>query len=184
MQNSYQWFTIISATFCAVCLMGCAGVAPQQMAQITKQPFGKTKEGTPVDIYTLRNSNGVEARISNYGGIVVSFKVPDRNGQMGDVVLGYDELEGYLKASPFFGCIVGRYGNRIAKGKFTLNGQTYTLAVNNGENHLHGGIKGFNKQLWQASEVNDPKGPGLKLTYLSKDGEEGYPGNLSVTVVY
>src|SRR5439155_15504663 len=146
--------------------------------------FGKTADGQAVDIYTLTNAHGMEVKIINYGGVVVSLKAPDRSGKMEDVVLGYDNLDGYLKDTHFFGCLVGRYGNRIAKGKFTLNGQTYTLAVNNGENHLHGGIKGFNKQLWQATEINDPKNPGLKLTYLSKDGEEGYPGNLSVTVVY
>src|SRR5947209_2663937 len=125
MQNSDQWFTLISASFCAVCLMGCAGVAQMQVGQITRQPFGKTKDGTPVDIYTLRSAKGAEARISNYGGIVVSFKVPDRNGRMGDVVLGYDDLEGYVRSSPYFGCIVGRYGNRIAKGKFMLDGKEY-----------------------------------------------------------
>ena len=157
---------------------------PETSARIQKAAFGKTADGQAVDIYTLTNARGMEAKIINYGATVVSLKAPDRSGKMDDVVLGYDNLDGYLKDTRFFGCIVGRYGNRIAKGKFTLNGQTYTLAVNNDENHLHGGIKGFNKQIWQASEVNDPKNPGLKLTYLSKDGEEGYPGNLSVTVIY
>src|SRR5207253_1365858 len=117
---------------------------------VTKQSFGKTKEGVPVDLYTLRNNKGAEARISNYGGLVISLKVPDRNGEMGDVVLGYDNLADYIKQSPYFGALIGRYGNRIAKGKFTLDGKEYTLATNNGPNALHGGIKGFDKVVWEA----------------------------------
>ena len=152
--------------------------------QIDKQPFGKTAEGTPVDLYTLMNVHGLEAKITNYGGIVVSLMVPDRNGKLGDVVLGYGNLDGYLKKNPYFGSIIGRYGNRIGKGKFILNGVEYILAQNNGENHLHGGIKGFDKVVWNAREVQSEAGTGLELTYLSKDGEEGYPGNLSVTVTY
>ena len=152
--------------------------------QIKKQAFGKTADQKTVDIYTLTNANGVEARIMTYGGAVVSLKVPDRNGKLGDVVLGYDRLDGYLKNNPYFGSIIGRYGNRIARGRFSLNGREYKLAQNNGENHLHGGIKGFDKVIWKAGEVNSKDGVGLKLTYISKDGEEGYPGNLSVTVTY
>jgi aldose 1-epimerase len=152
--------------------------------RIQKQPFGKTADGQAVDLYRLTNASGVEARIMTYGGIVVSLKVPDRNGKMGDVVLGYDNLDGYLKNNPHFGCIVGRYANRIAQGRFTLNGREYRLAQNNGENHLHGGIKGFDKVVWKAKPVEGKEGVGLSLSYLSKDGEEGYPGNLSVTVVY
>jgi len=146
-------------------------------------PFGAV-DGRPVDLYTLRNAKGAEARISNYGGIVVSLKVPDRTGNLGDVVLGYDHLAGYLKETPYFGCLVGRYGNRIAKGKFTLNGVTHTLAVNNGPNALHGGLKGFDKRVWQASAKDGPGGPQLELRYVSKDGEEGYPGKLTVQAVY
>ena len=134
--------------------------------------------------YTLRNSRGVEARICNYGGIVVSLKVPDKNGKFGDVVLGYDNLDSYIKNNPFFGALIGRYGNRIAKGKFTLNGKEYTLAVNNGANSLHGGLKGFDKVVWEGKSIASSSGPALELTYVSKDGEEGYPGNLSVTAVY
>jgi aldose 1-epimerase len=153
--------------------------------QIRKQPFGKTADQRPVDLYTLSNAHGLEARIMTYGGIVVSLKVPDRNGKVGDVVVGYDSLDGFLKNnSPYFGAIIGRYGNRIAKGKFSLNGREYVLAKNNGENHLHGGNRGFDKVLWKAKEVPGKERVGLELTYLSKDGEEGYPGNLSVTVVY
>lgn len=152
--------------------------------KIEKQPFGKTKDGTAVALYSLTNVNGVTVKITNYGGIVTSILVPDKNGNLGDVVLGYDNLEGYLKNNPYFGCIVGRYGNRIARGKFTLNGKTYTLATNNEPNHLHGGIKGFDKVVWTAKEIKGEDTVGLELTYLSKDGEEGYPGKLSVKVSY
>lgn len=165
-------------------LGGCASPTEQSTGQIAREPFGHTKDGTPVELFTLRNAKGAEVRISNYGGLVISIKVPDRNGQMGDVVLGYDDLAGYLKDSPYFGAMVGRYGNRIAKGKFTLDGTEYTLAVNNGPNALHGGIKGFDKVVWEPSVMATPAGPVLELRYVSKDGEEGYPGNLSVTAVY
>ena len=137
-----------------------------------------------MDLFTLRNAQGAEARICNYGGLVISLKVPDRNGKLGDVVLGYDNLADYIKDSPYFGALIGRYGNRIAKGKFTLDGQPYTLAANNGPNALHGGLKGFDKVVWTPTIIASAEGPALKLTYLSKDGEEGYPGNLSVTAVY
>ena len=184
MKNSYEWLTFLSASWCAVCLMGCAAVSSSAPGRITKEAFGKTPDGKPVDLYTLRNDKGAEARISNYGGIVVSIKVPDRSGQFGDVVLGYDNLDDYVKNNPFFGAMVGRYGNRIAKGKFTLDGKQYTLATNNYPNALHGGLKGFDKVVWEASGATTPAGPSLELRYLSKDGEEGYPGNLSVKAVY
>jgi aldose 1-epimerase len=153
-------------------------------AQVTKQPFGKTSDGQQVDVYTLRNTRGAEAKIMNYGAIVVSLKVPDRSGKFDDVVLGFNDFDSYLKNDPYFGAIVGRYGNRIAKGRFTLNGVEYKLATNNGENHLHGGIKGFDKVVWTGREMKSTAGPAVVLTYLSKDGEEGYPGNLNVRVVY
>ena len=149
-----------------------------------KKPFGKTPDGQPVDLYVLTNKNGVEAAITNYGGAVVSLKVPDRNGKFGDVVLGYDSLDGYVNDKSYFGAIVGRYGNRIGHAQFSLDGKTYTLAKNNGENSLHGGIKGFNKAAWAAKELPVKNGQSLELTYLSKDGEEGFPGNLHVRVVY
>ncbi|MGA3268171.1 MAG: aldose epimerase family protein [Verrucomicrobiota bacterium] len=152
---------------------------------VTHAPFGKTPDGVPVEIYTLRNAKGMEARILTYGGVLQSLLVPDKNGKLGDVVLGFDNLDDYVKLSPHFGAIIGRYGNRIARGRFTLNGVTYTLARNNGPNHLHGGVKSFDKVVWQAAQAEvGPRGPRLKLTYLSKDGEEGYPGNLSVTAIY
>lgn len=151
---------------------------------ISKKLFGTLVDSTPIDLYTLRNSKGMEAQIMTYGGIVTSLKVPDRRGTLGDVVLGYDHLEGYLKLNPCFGALIGRYGNRIARGRFSLDGVTYTLAVNNGPNHLHGGLKGFDKVVWAGRTVDTPSGPSLQLTYLSRDGEEGYPGNLLVTAVY
>lgn len=150
---------------------------------ITKASFGKTRDGTPVDIYTLRNGTA-EVKITTYGGLVTSFKVPDRDGHIGDVVLGFDTLDGYLNKSPYFGAMIGRYGNRIAKGRFTLNDSCYTLATNNGVNALHGGIVGFDKRIWEAKASESPDGPCLELTYLSHDAEEGYPGNLQVKAVY
>lgn len=150
---------------------------------VTKAPFG-TADGQSVNLYTLRNVHGVEAKITNYGGILVSLKVPDRNGKFDDVVLGFNDLDTYLKGHPYFGALIGRYGNRIAKGRFTLNGVEYKLAVNNGENTLHGGLKGFDKVVWTGKEMKTKAGPAVVLTYLSKDGEEGYPGNLNVRVVY
>jgi aldose 1-epimerase len=156
----------------------------RQKMNVTQQAFGKTPDGTPVDLYTLTNAHGLEAKIITYGGAVISLLVPDRNGKLDDVALGLETLEEYIEKSPYFGCITGRYANRIARGKFTLNDVEYTLAQNNGENHLHGGLKGFDKVVWAAEEISSDDGVGLKLTYLSKDGEEGYPGNLSVEVVY
>ncbi len=151
---------------------------------ITKELFGKTPDGQNVDLYTLTNLNGLKAKIITFGGYITSLQIPDRSSKFADIVLGYDTLEQYVNDNAYLGSLIGRFGNRIAKGKFTLNGVEYTLATNNGPNHLHGGSKGFNKVVWNAQPVDDPKGPGLKLTYLSKDGEEGFPGNLSCTVVY
>lgn len=147
---------------------------------ITEADFGSI-DGTPVSIYTLTNANGIEAKITNYGGIVVSLVAPDKEGNLADVCLGFDDVDGYAgETNPYFGCITGRYANRIAKGKFTLDGQEYTLATNNGENHLHGGVEGFNKKVWDA-EID---GDSLVLTYVSPDGEEGYPGTLTSKVTY
>ena len=146
--------------------------------------FGTTPEGEDVQIYTLTNAGGVEARITDYGGIVVSLKVHDRDGVLGDVVLGYDTLDDYVKDNPFFGTITGRYANRITAGRFTLDGKTYQLATNLPPNHLHGGEKGFDKVVWGAEPFADEKGAGLILTYVSVDGEEGYPGTLNAKVTY
>lgn len=173
-------------SFLALLLLLFAGVAvATAQTGITKTSFGKTTDGQSVDLYTLTNARGMKATITNYGGIVTSLTAPDRRGQFADVVLGYNDLDSYMRPPfPYFGAIVGRYGNRIAKGRFTINGVEYKLAVNNGENHLHGGIKGFDKVVWTATETRSAAGPALALTYVSKDGEEGYPGNLRVRVVY
>lgn len=151
---------------------------------ISKEPFGVTAEGVEVDLYTLTNANGMIAKITNYGGTVVSLMTPDRDGKLGDVLLGFDTLDEYIADSPYFGCLIGRCGNRIAKGRFTLDGKQYTLAVNNDVNHLHGGDVGFDKRVWQARGLLGNRGPGLTLSYTSADGEEGYPGELSVKVTY
>lgn len=152
---------------------------------IKKSSFGKTKDGTEVFLYTLTNQNNVSVSITNYGGIITSLRVPDRNGNMSDIVLGYDYLDGYIKNnSPYFGALIGRYANRIAKGKFSLDSIQYKLTTNNGVNHLHGGEKGFDKAVWNVNELIGKDSVGLELTYFSKDGEEGYPGNLIVKVNY
>jgi len=148
---------------------------------VKRAPFG-TVDGRAIEQLTLVNKNGVEVKAITYGGIITSITTPDRTGAMGDIVLGFDSLDGYLAGHPFFGAIVGRYGNRIAKGRFTIDKQEYKLATNNGPNHLHGGIKGFDKQVWGAEIV--PGQMGVKFTYTSADGEEGYPGKLDVTVTY
>jgi len=159
------------------------GATPQPGSP-TKKSFGKTPEGQPIDLYVLTNKSGAEVSITNYGGAVVSLKVPDRNGNLADVVLGYDNADGYVNDKSFFGALVGRYGNRIGHAQFALDGKTYTLAKNNGENSLHGGIKGFNKPVWTAKIIPVKDGQSLELSYRSKDGEEGFPGNLKVSVIY
>ena len=159
-------------------------VEHENVTGITKESFGAMPDGSAVDLYVLTNANGCKARITNYGGIVVSLEVPHRDGQVSDVVLGFDTFEPYLGPHPHFGALVGRYGNRIGKAKFALDGVAYELAANNGENHLHGGITGFDKKLWQADVVKDDEGEALRLQYVSEDMEEGYPGELSVEVVY
>ena len=154
----------------------------------TATAFGTTKEGTEVQLYTLTNAHGLQAKITNYGGIVTHLLVPDKQGKLGDIVLGFDDVKSYQGEppldSPYFGALIGRYGNRIKKGRFTLDGKEYKLATNNGPNHLHGGLKGFDKVVWQAKPGTSADGQTLTLNYLSKDGEEGYPGNLNVQVVY
>lgn len=150
---------------------------------VEKKLFGTIPNGKEVYIYTLKNSNGMEAEICTYGGAIVSSMVPDRNGEFHDVMLGYDNLDGYLKGDKYFGALIGRFGNRIQYGKFTLNGVEYNLAQNNGENHLHGGPQGFDKVVWDSKIIEDVPNT-LELTYFSPDGEEGYPGNLNVKVNY
>jgi aldose 1-epimerase len=190
MKTTIQLLLLATAGLAAAGLVGCTSLSmSKSKASITSAAFGKTPDGTPVEIYTLRNSRGAQARILTYGGIVQSLIVPDKNGKFGDVVLGFDTLDGYtrdayVKACPYFGALIGRYGNRIGGAKFTLEGQTYTLATNNGVNTLHGGLKGFDKVVWKAKPVDSAYGPTLVLTYLSKDGEEGFPGNLVVSATY
>jgi len=163
---------------------GAASAKGETNMSIKQEPFGSLPNGTPIDIFTLTNKKGLEARIMTYGAILVSLRLPDRNGRFDDVTLGFDDLAGYLGTHPYFGAIVGRYANRIAKGRFTLNGVTYALAQNNNGNSLHGGLRGFDKAVWKAEPVRGAGESGVKLMYVSKDMEEGYPGNLAVTVVY
>jgi aldose 1-epimerase len=158
--------------------------AATKKSMIEMTPFGKTKDGTEVQLYTLTNANGMVVKITNYGGIVTEIHVPDREGKMADVALGYGGLEDYLAGSPYFGCITGRYANRIAKGMFRIEGKEYSLAKNNGDNHLHGGEVGFDKRVWEAERIEEGGKVGIKLTYSSPDGEEGYPGTLDTTVTY
>jgi len=164
--------------------LGSAAAPAKRKRDVRKQSFGKTGDGRPVDLYTLTNSEGMEVRAMTYGGIIVSLRVPDKTGKFDDVVLGHDSLDGYLVNPPYFGVIVGRYANRIGNATFTLDGVKYTLAKNNGPNSLHGGVNGFNKQVWEAKTIKDPTGVGVTFSYTSKDGEEGYPGNLKVEVTY
>ena len=186
MQINNQWLTILSVSLGAAALVGCADVSKttQQNGRIIVKPFGKAPDGSEVNLYTLRNNKGAEVGICNYGGLVIFLKVPDRSGKFADVVLGYDNLPDYIKDTPYFGALIGRYGNRIAKGKFTLDGKEYTLPVNNGPNARHGGLKGFDKVVWEPKFLASRVGPSLELVYVSKDGEEGYPGTLSVKAIY
>ena len=168
----------------AACGGETATPAKPDMQSIKHEPFGVTPGGDSVAIYTLTNAPGVEMRVMTYGGIVTSLKVPDRDGAIGDIVLGHDSLAGYLREHPYFGAIVGRYANRIAEGRFTLNGQQYQLAVNNGVNALHGGVRGFDKVVWSGEPFERAGERGVILRYTSPDGEEGYPGTLQAKVTY
>src|SRR5688572_2172164 len=166
-----------SVLIALIALVGQAGPT----RELAKRVFGQMPDGKPVESFTLTNANGIEVTAIPYGAIITSLKTPDRSGRSDDIVLGFDSLDGYLKEHPYFGAIVGRYGNRIAKGQFTLDGRTYPLAKNNGPNHLHGGIKGFDKVLWTAAPVG---ANAVAFSRTSADGEEGYPGNLKVRVTY
>src|SRR4051812_29272137 len=152
--------------------------------RVTMSPLTKTADGQNVDLITLRNAGGITLTAVTYGGTILTLSTPDKNGQADDIVLGFDNLAQYEKESPYFGAIIGRYGNRIARGKFTLDGKTYTLATNNGANALHGGIKGFDKRVWAADTFQDLRGVGVVFKYTSADGEEGYPGTLKADVTY
>jgi aldose 1-epimerase len=179
----------------SVALAGCGPSSPQKStgsaqapsmkkASVVRAPFGQLADGSPVEIFTLTNANGVEVRTMPYGAVIVSLRVPDRAGRIDDVVLGFDTLDGYLARTTYFGAVVGRYGNRIAKGQFTLDGRSYQLATNNGPNHLHGGVKGFDKQLWHAEPFDRDGRVGVAYTLTSADGDQGYPGTLNVKVTY
>ncbi|MFN2567712.1 MAG: aldose epimerase family protein [Gemmatimonadaceae bacterium] len=157
---------------------------PVARTRVTRQPFGATREGQPVEAFTFSNARGFEVRVITYGGIIVSLRAPDRVGRLDDIVLGFDTLDGYLGDSPYFGAIVGRYGNRIAGGCFTLDGTTYQLATNDGAHHLHGGARGFDKVVWKAEPFDGPGGAGVVLTHTSPDGDQGYPGTLIARVTY
>jgi len=178
-----------------VCVVGCkkkeepSGMRPEakekgKMGSIAKQSFGQTQDGMEVEMYTLTNANGIRAKISTYGGTLVSLELPDRDGNMSDVALGFDTFDGYLTSHPYFGVTVGRYANRIGGAKFTLEGKEYKLAANDGANHLHGGVRGLDKVLWNTSEVEAENGVGLRLAYISMAGEENYPGTLACIVTY
>lgn len=158
--------------------------AQSQTAGIERAPWGAMPSGEPVDQYTLTNARGTQIRVITLGAIITSIIVPDKSGAPDDIALGMTDVNGYLTKSPYFGAVVGRYGNRIAKGKFTLDGTTYSLAVNNGPNHLHGGLVGFDKRLWTGSVAKAENGVGLRLALTSADGDQGYPGELRVTVRY
>src|SRR4051812_46421988 len=177
-----------SAGFVVIALMilvsSCTPSTTSEKVAVTRSPYGKMPDSTAIEQFTITNKNKVEMKVITYGGIITSLSVPDRNGKIEDVVLGFDNLEGYLKGHPYFGATIGRYGNRIAKGKFKLDEKEYTLAANNGPNHLHGGVKGFDKVVWRGEPINFDDGAGVRLTYSSPDMEEGYPGKLDVVVDY
>jgi len=178
----------MTVTIAAVAV-GCGGgesspAMPADDIRVTSVPFGATASGTPVDLITLRNGKGLEMTVLTYGGIIMSLKTPDRNGVADDIVMGHDTVAGYEANSPYFGSLIGRVGNRIANGTFTLDGKVYTLAKNNGPNHLHGGLKGWDKVVWKADPFQDRTGAGVRLEYTSLDGEEGYPGKVTAHVVY
>ena len=176
-------YSRVIRTMLSAILVMCAACSDRREI-LGSRSFGTAKDGDSVNLYKLTNPKGMIVEITNYGGIITSIVVPDRQGKFADVVLGFDSLDGYLGEQPYFGAIVGRYGNRIANGKFSIGPDTYTLAKNNGENALHGGIRGFDKVVWSAKGFTEKGARGVELKYTSKDGEEGYPGDLYVTVRY
>ncbi|MFT5143906.1 MAG: aldose 1-epimerase [Thalassolituus oleivorans] len=163
---------------------GCQSQGQNAAYEVVTTPFGTLPDGRAVDLYTVTTPSGIVMKVTNYGGIITHLMVPDATGTIGDVVLGYDNLDAYLASTPYFGAIIGRYGNRIANGRFSIDGTAFTLAANNGQNHLHGGITGFDKVLWAAEAFSGPSGAGVIFSYTSADGEEGYPGALQVQVTY
>ncbi len=188
MQKYTAWIVIAAVLLGMPCPSAAAaevGTArdPKSRRSVERMDFGKTSDGTPVELFVLSNGR-ITAKVITYGGIITELHVPDRQGKTADVVLGFDTLDAYIAKNPHFGAITGRVANRIARAEFTLDGHEYKLAANNGPNTLHGGLKGFDKKVWKGEDVSGPDGPAVKLTYLSKDGEEGFPGDLSVAVTY
>ncbi|HIG30119.1 MAG TPA: galactose mutarotase [Verrucomicrobiales bacterium] len=184
---NYRSIEILTIACLAVSLFACKG--PKSYKEnpdfkVEKAEFGMTKEGEPVQIFTIENPNGVKVKLTTYGAMLTELHVPDRNGGFTDIVLGFDDLESYLAGHPYFGVIAGRVANRIAKGKFSLNGKDYTLATNNAPNHLHGGENGLDKKVWKAEELIGSNAVGIRFAYSSPDGEEGYPGKLDIVVTY
>ncbi|HKJ95814.1 MAG TPA: aldose epimerase family protein [Gammaproteobacteria bacterium] len=175
---------MVKSAIPAILGLALAASAQAGTLSVSHEPFGKMDDGTVIQKYTMENVNGMSVSILTYGGIVQSIQVPDKNGYFEDVALGFNNLKDYQEKSPYFGAIIGRYGNRIAKGKFKLEGEEYQLPTNNGPNSLHGGTKGFDKHVWAASPIRDQDHVGVELTYFSPDGQMGYPGNLAVTVRY
>ena len=182
-QTSRRIFTLLAAVLFGCGLHGKNGYSGEKKDMISSEPWGEIN-GQAVTLYTLTNQNGIEVKISNYGGIIVSALAPDKNGKIADVVLGFDSVTEYPEKSQYFGCITGRYANRIAQGKFSLDGKDFTLAANNGPNHLHGGETGFDQKIWETTEKQSASGPQLVMKYSSPDGEEGYPGKLDCVVTY
>ena len=183
------WAAALLACVIAAAAAGCRNQDKQRgggdtKATVEQTTFGKTKDGRPVDVYTLTNRNGLVAKVMTYGATLTEMHVPDKDGNKASVVLGFDNFERYEQGHPFFGSTTGRVANRIAKGQFTLDGKEYKLVTNNGPNHLHGGTKGFDKVIWKAERVKSNRGPAVRFTYLSPDGEEGYPGALNTVVTY
>jgi len=184
---------VVSVSLTVAALLGQVGCtsmpasttsAPTVASSVVRAPFGRVTDGKPAELFTLTNARGIEVRLTNYGGIITSLRTPDRSGRFDDIALGYDSLSGYLRDTPYFGAIVGRYGNRIARGRFTIDGTTYRLAINNGPNTLHGGLRGFDKVVWNAEPFRNAGGVGVVLEYTSADMEEGYPGTLRTRVTY
>ncbi len=183
-----QWFTAIAVVFTFGCstttVMADKGNSMSTAPTATMKLYGKLADSTPVHQVTLTNSNGVEVDVISYGGTITRMLTPDANGKLGNIVLGFDSLEDYVKGPYFFGALIGRYGNRIAKGKFTLDGTEYQLATNDGDNHLHGGVQGFDKKVWHMTPFTTENSAGVELTLVSPDGDQGYPGTLNTKVVY
>ena len=183
-----RYASVALAAIGALFFDGCAAPSQSGTLAVTPGPqsaaFGTLANGQSAQLFTMRNGHGIEVQVTNYGGIITSLMTPDRNARSADIVLGYDNLAAYVANSPYFGAIVGRYANRIARGHFTLDGSTYTLAVNNGPNSLHGGLRGFDKVIWNARPFANQEGQGIALDYTSANGEEGYPGTVHATVTY